>query len=140
MKLLDFDMNSESYGLDSRSYLISVAKKSVKNESLNFYVQNFLPLIDLLQKSRKEAQKEKQHIKLKKYETLICQIWEILPNYCHNYKDYNFEDTAYLQILLKQMDKIIEKNLYSARIITLKNLCALIDYFKGAPKDNLKIK
>jgi len=140
MKLLDYDLNSESYSLDSRSYLIGVIKRFVKNESIDFYVQNFFPLIDLLMKSRKEALKEKQQIKVKKYETLICQIWEIMPNYLGNYRDYGFEDATYLQVLLKNMDKIVEKNLFSARIITLKNYCALIDFLKGAPKTDLKIK
>ena len=46
MKLLDFDMNSESYSFDSRSYLLPVVKKYAKKENFNFYIENFMPLID----------------------------------------------------------------------------------------------
>jgi hypothetical protein len=81
MKLLDFDLNSESYSFDSRSYLIPVIQKHVKNESMHFYVDNFLPLIEQLTQVKSEIKKEKQLMKVKKYETLITQIWEILPNY-----------------------------------------------------------
>lgn len=140
MKLLDFDMNSESYSLDSRSYLIPVVHKYSKNESLHFFVDNFIPLIDLLTKTKNQLQKDKQLMKYKKYETLICQIWEIMPNYCGHIASFNFTDTTYLSTILSKLDKIIEKNLYTARTTALKNLIALIDFFKSAPKENLKIK
>jgi hypothetical protein len=53
---------------------------------------------------------------------------------------FNFTDTSFLTRILSKLDKIIEKNLYSARVIALKNLCALIDYLKSAPKEHLNIK
>ena len=46
MKLLDFDMNSESYSFDSRSYLLPVIKKYAHKENFNFYLEYFMPLID----------------------------------------------------------------------------------------------
>ena len=46
LKLLDFDMNSESYSFDSRSYLLPVIKKYAKKENFNFYIEHFMPLID----------------------------------------------------------------------------------------------
>ena len=140
MKLLDYDLNSESYSFDSRSYMIPVIQKHVKKESLHFFVDNFMPLIDLLTAAKKDIKKENQFVKLKKYETLICQIWEVLPNYCYNYSSFKFTDTTFLVKILSKLDKIIEKNLYSARVVAFKNLCTLIDFFKTAPKENLLIK
>ena len=140
MKLLDFDLNSESYSFDSRSYLIPIVKDHVEKESLHFFVDNFLPLIDMLIKAKSIIEKEKKLLKAKKYETLILQIWEVLPNYCNNYSSFQFTDTTFLSKILVKLDKIIEKNLYSARVVALKNICALIDYLKEAPKENLKIK
>jgi hypothetical protein len=140
MKLLDFDMNSESYSLESRSYLIPVVQKYSKNESLHFFVDNFVPLIELLTKTKNQLQKEKQLMKYKKYETLICQIWEIMPNYLQQISSFNFSDTAYLSNILAKLDKIIEKNLYTARTTALKNLISLIGFLKSAPKENLKVK
>jgi len=140
MKLVDFDMNSESYSFDSRSYLIPVIQKHVSKESPHFFVDNFLPLIELLSKQKKEIKKEKQFLKVKKYETLIFQIWEIMPNYLTDYKTYDFEDSTYLAKILKKLDKILDSNMYTARPVALRNMCALIDYLKEAPKENLKIK
>jgi hypothetical protein len=140
MKLLDHDMNSESYSLDSRSYMIPVIQKYVRAEPLNFYIDNFLPLIELLSKAKKGLQKDNQFIKFKKYETLILQIWEIFPSYIGDIKSYNYTDTVYLQHMFKKWDKIIEKNLFNGRSIILKNICVLIDFYKSAPKENLNIK
>lgn len=45
-----------------------------------------------------------------------------------------------LQKLLSRFDKVIEKNQYNARVVILNNLCALIDYLKEVPKENLVVK
>lgn len=140
MKLLDYDLNSESYSFDSRSYLIPVVQKHVLKESPHFFIDNFLPLIELLTRQKKDIKKEKQFLKVKKYETLIFQIWEILPNYFTDYSTYAFQDSTYLNKILKKLDKVIDSNLYTARSVALKDLCAIIDYLKEAPKENLLIK
>lgn len=140
MKLLDYDLNSEGYSLESRSYMIPVIQKYVRSEPLCFFIDNFMPLIQLLSKAKKGYEKEKQLIKIKKYETLIMQIWEIFPSYCGDIKSYQYTDTVYLQELMKKWDKIIAQNLYNGRSVILKNLCVLIDFYKSAPKENLNIK
>uniref|UniRef100_A0A7S3N6U0 RRP12 HEAT domain-containing protein n=1 Tax=Euplotes harpa TaxID=151035 RepID=A0A7S3N6U0_9SPIT len=136
MKLLDFDLNSESYSFDSKSYLLPVIKKHAEKENFTFFLENFMPLIDELILAKKELKSGKQFIKEKKYETLILQIWEVFPNYCHNYES----DNKMLQKLLTRLDTVIKNNLYSARVVALKNYCAMIDYFKSVPKENLIVK
>lgn len=84
LRILDFDLTSSSFSVDSRSYLINVIKDNVTKEPLTFYVDNFLPLIVELTKALSIVKKDKEFIKHKKYETLIFQIYEILPNFCSN--------------------------------------------------------
>lgn len=50
--LLDIDMNSQSYSLDSRSYLLPVIAKTVDDEPLEYFVDTFIPLVRGLEEKR----------------------------------------------------------------------------------------
>ena len=80
--------------------------------------------------------KDQEFIKYKKYETLIYQIYEILPNFCSN--SHGFGESV--PKILPRLDKLIKKNMYQARPIALKALCELIDYAKSVPKSDLEVK
>lgn len=86
---LSFDMASQTYAQDSRSYLLPLVRKHLaapnQGGDLAFFVQYFIPMILALDKQRlaELATREGSQIKAKKFEALIVQIWDLLPNFCH---------------------------------------------------------
>jgi hypothetical protein len=55
----------------------------LNNGDLAYFVNYFLPIIFGLEKKMKtEKGQDGSEIKAKKYETLIVQLWELLPNFC----------------------------------------------------------
>lgn len=136
IQLLDYDLTSTSFSMESRSYLLTVIKDHVKNEPMHFYVENFLPLILELSKAQKIVKKDQEFIKHKKYETLIYQIYDILPNFCSNAEKFG----ECLPKIVPKLDKIIQNNTYQARPVALRALCEMIDFAKNSPKTNPDIK
>lgn len=82
-------MSSLTYAQDSRSYLLPLVKQRLAEKGaggdLAFFVTYLLPTIGNLEVQRRLqlASREGSEIKAKKYEALIIQIWELLPNFCH---------------------------------------------------------
>lgn len=73
LELIHHDLNSFTYGKDSRSYLLPLISKNLnKDANLDFYVEYFLPMIMQID-TMKELEKKNQGsaIKIKKFETML---------------------------------------------------------------------
>ena len=78
LRLAECDLNSLTYSQDSRSWLLPlVGKHMTIDANLDFYVEYFLPLVLKLDKMREleDNRRNGSKIKVKKYETLLMQIW-----------------------------------------------------------------
>lgn len=88
LRLVEFDLNSLTFAQDSRSWLLPLLASNAKGRpgaDMDFFVAYILPMIMHLQQMRKlELQDTAGNatIKSKKYETLIVQLWELLPLFC----------------------------------------------------------
>ena len=69
LDLLGFDLSSQAYSYQSRSYLLPILKKHATREDLGYFCSNFLPLIQSLRSARE--QERESEIKKKKLEALI---------------------------------------------------------------------
>ena len=103
MRLLEVDLNSERYETDSRSYLLLIGKKCIKEGPL-FFASYFLPLTKKLVSAKKNEESE---IKQKKITVLLEQIWDLFPNYCEGID--NFE-TAFKKLLPTIKLKLSQNN------------------------------
>ena len=84
LQLIQHDLNSLTYAQDSRSWLIPlIAQHQPADANLNFFLTHLLPLIMQLDKMRDLEKKSRNGspIKIKKYETLIIQVWQLLPHF-----------------------------------------------------------
>jgi len=81
LRLIDFDFFSLTYAQDSRSWLLPLIEGNLKKDAnLDFFVQYFMPMIIQLDSLRGLEEKARgSDIKVKKYETLMVQIWKLLP-------------------------------------------------------------
>lgn len=139
MNLMQFDLNSLSYAKDSKSFLIQIAQKFLTKGDLAFYVQYFLPKIHQLDLQRQKEKKmlDGSDIKAKKYETLIIQIWNLLPNFCHSNSPQLSQAFA---TLIGQLEPMVNNNVFGLRILALKVFSELIDYCRTTKHVDAEIK
>lgn len=76
------DLNSQSFSFESGSYAIPIVRDFAEKEPLNYFNEHFYPLIKDLETAWDNAMDSP--VKQKKYESLIFQIWEILPKFMEN--------------------------------------------------------
>lgn len=139
IRLVEFDLNSLTYAQDSRSWLIQLIPHSLKKDNnLLFYVQYFLPMIVQLEQMRGlEKKSGGSPIKVKKYETMLVQVWELLPHFCRSNSERMCEC---LKELLKFLEAIMNKNLLGLRPVALKSLSNLIEHCRNTPVVDEDIK
>ncbi len=71
--------------------------------------------------------REGNEIKGKKYETLIIQLWELLPNFCH----FNSPRlSSAFAALIQHLEPMVNKNLMGLRPLALKVFSELIQHCK----------
>ena len=84
----------------------------------------------LRQKCLKQTQQDYSDIKAKKYETLIVQIWELLPIFMR----YNSPQlSSAFGSLLGNMEVMINKNEFGLRTLALKSFTEIINHCKRTP-------
>jgi len=135
LELLNHDMNSQTFAQDSRSYLIPIIQKYALGDELHVFTHYILPLIQQLEFRQQQAKKESD-IKAKKYETLIIQLWETLPNFCQNERNL---DTNFVQIITP-LENLVNKNKWGLRTLALRTFSVLIDFCRNTPKVTESIK
>lgn len=96
-------------------------------------------MILALEKKRQEqlATREGSQIKAKKYEALIIQIWELLPNFCH----YNSPQlSSAFATLINYLEPMINQNVLGLRSLALKVFSELISHCRTTSEVTAEIK
>lgn len=139
LRLIEVDLNSFTYAQDSRSWLITlVAKNLTIDANLEFYATYFLPIILKIDKMRElEQQNVGQTVKVKKYETLLAQLWSLLPQFCQSNSP---NMAACFAQILTYLEPIINKNVLSLRPVGLKSFSALINHCLNAENKDAELK
>ena len=97
---------------------------------MDYYVAQMLPMImHLTQMRQLELQESggQETIKSKKYETLIVQLWELLPLFC---KQNSANMYGCLAKLLPKLDELLNGDELGLRTTTLKTFSSLITHCK----------
>ena len=96
------------------------------NGDLAFYVQYFLPMIlELDQKRQYETNVTKSELRAKKYETLMVQLWDLLPNFCR----YNSPQlSSAFATLIAYLEPMINQNVFGLRSLALRVYSELISH------------
>jgi len=101
-------------------------------------VQYFLPIILQIDKLRElEAKGKGSDIKVKKYETMLVQIWQLLPKFCSS-NSPNMRD-CFIE-LLKYLEPILNNDLLSLRNTALKTFSTLIKHCRHTKVVDEQIK
>lgn len=139
LELIKYDLNSLTYAQDSRSWLLPLVSNHLKKDAnLDFFVEYFLPMIMQIDKMRELEKKSRQsEIKVKKYETMLVQIWQLLPQFCSS-NSPNMSN-CFVQVL-KYLEPILNKDLLGLRMTALKTFSALISHCRNTKVIDDEIK
>mmetsp|Transcript_24172 Transcript_24172/g.37157 ORF Transcript_24172/g.37157 Transcript_24172/m.37157 type:complete len:254 (+) Transcript_24172:1367-2128(+) len=138
LQLTAYDLNSFTYAQDSKSWLITLVANNLKDANLDFFADYFLPEILKLDKMRDLEKKDTgSEIKMKKYETMIAQIWMLLPIFCHHNSP---NMSAKFSQILTYLDPIVDQDVLSLRPVGLKSFSALIQHCRDASNVDNEIK
>jgi hypothetical protein len=129
LRLCDYDMNSLTYAQDSRSYLLQIMQQKLQRADMAFFVEHLIPYIKQIDKLRQLASKPTHEsfsqIKAKKYETLIVQIWNLLPIFCR----YNSPQlSSAFSSLLRYLEPMIFEDTHGLRSLALRVFSELISH------------
>ncbi|XP_057307990.1 RRP12-like protein [Hydractinia symbiolongicarpus] len=69
------------------AWLLPVMKDCIQNTQLAFFISYFLPMAATLRGKALKCRESKQDLEAKVYETLVTQIWALLPGFCTNPTD-----------------------------------------------------
>lgn len=93
-----------------------------------------VPLVAKLEEYRKQQTSE---IKSKKYEALIVQIWELLPNFCHSNSP---QLSSAFAALIQYLEPMINENLWGLRQLALRSFSELIKHCRSTSEVTAEIK
>ena len=91
LSVLPLNLNGAKIG---RAWLLPLLRDNVRFADLSFYRREILPLVELFEQKIKDAtNKESMHVKI--LQTIIDQVWSLLPHFCDLPKDMrsSFDDS-----------------------------------------------
>ncbi|CAG8752612.1 12024_t:CDS:1, partial [Cetraspora pellucida] len=65
-----------------RAWLLPLLKDHIVNTELNYFVRELVPLSERLAQTSLQFQNQNRMIEAKVYETLVQQLWALLPGFC----------------------------------------------------------
>ncbi|GBL51078.1 hypothetical_protein [Candidozyma auris] len=132
---LPLNLTGSNDGEPGRAWLLPILRDNVRFASLQYYKQNILPLAAVFEeKVANASNKEAMHIKI--FQTIIDQIWSLLPHFCDLPTDLR---RAFDNEFAGQLSDLLYSNVKS-RVIICHALRLLAEsnlvYSKGALSDD----
>ncbi|XP_060097818.1 RRP12-like protein [Heteronotia binoei] len=78
---LDIDGTEETLDFP-RSWLLPVLRDHIRDAPLAYFCTYFLPLATTLKNRATALAQAERHLEAKIYDTLQCQVWNLLPSFC----------------------------------------------------------
>ena len=92
-------LNLTGTGGPGRAWLLPLLRDNVRNADLEFYKRQILPLSEFFENKIKEST-NKESVNVKIFQTIVEQIWSLLPHFCDLPKDLStsFDDKFAAQL------------------------------------------
>lgn len=132
-------LNLSGAGEPGRAWMLPILRDNVRFASLGFYRKNILPLVDVFaDKIVNAPNKESMHVKI--FETIVDQVWSLLPHFCDLPTDLQsaFTDdfAGFLADLLYSKTELRVTICHALRLLVESNLA----YSQGALADDQLIQ
>lgn len=133
LSVLPLNLRGEGEG---RAWLLPLLRDNVRFASLEFYKKEILPLVNFFEdKISNSVQKESMHAKV--FQTIIDQIWSLLPHFCDFPRDlqvaFDDEFASSLSDILYSKVELRTVICHGLRLLVQSNIA----YSEGALSDDL---
>lgn len=133
LSVLPLNLTTESEG---RAWLLPLLRDNVRFAELNYFKSQIAPLVDFF-KSKIESSQSKESMLNKIFQTIIDQIWSLLPHFCDLPKDLRTAfDNDYASFLADTMYSQVDLRVpicHALRLLAESNIA----YSEGAMADDL---
>ncbi|RLV92488.1 Ribosomal RNA-processing protein 12 [Spathaspora sp. JA1] len=123
-------------GGEGRAWLLPLLRDNVRSAELNFYKTDILPVVEFFDNKIKEST-NKESINNKIFQTIIDQIWSLLPHFCDLPRDLT---TAFDDLFASQLSDLMYAHVdlrvpicHALRLLAESNIA----YQEGALADDL---
>lgn len=82
LDLLPLNLSNPKAGLPGRAWLLPIIRDHVSNTRLSHFRSEFVPLSEMMYQRVLDNKDLEKTVQTKIYETLVQQIWAVLPGYC----------------------------------------------------------
>ncbi|KAK6201714.1 NUC173 domain-containing protein [Scheffersomyces amazonensis] len=129
-------LNLSNGNSQGRAWLLPLLRDNVRFTDLNYYKKSILPIIEFFE-SKISASSNKESVNVKIFQTIVDQIWSLLPHFCDLPKDLivAFDDSfaAHLSDLMYSRVELRVPICHALRLLVESNLA----YREGALEDDL---
>lgn len=126
-------------GSPGRAWLLPLLRDNVRVAELQFFKTDILPAVEFFEKKIEESE-NKESMNNKIFQTIIDQIWSLLPHFCDLPKDLrtSFDEkfATYLSNLMYSKVELRQPICHALRLLVESNLA----YSEGAMSDDLLIQ
>lgn len=136
LSVLPLNLTGTHSNQPGRAWLLPILRDNVRFSSLQYYKQNILPLTEFFtEKIESATNKESMNVKI--FETILDQVWSLLPHFCDLPKDLTvaFSDdfaSSLAELLYSKVDLRVTI-CHALRLLVESNLA----YSQGALADDL---
>ncbi|KAK9462506.1 NUC173 domain-containing protein [Lipomyces oligophaga] len=124
LEILPLNLEKPSLKQPGRAYLLPLLRDNIRNANLRHYINEMKPLAESLG-NRVTTLDSEQSMESKIYETLVEQIWSLLPRYCDLPLDLRqaftqdfaeflantlYQDVGQRQVICKSLRILVESN------------------------------
>lgn len=139
LSILPLNLSGNTGGAPGRAWLLPLLRENVRFANLQFYKDSILPLVPFYETKIAElTNKESMHNKI--FQTIIDQVWSLLPHFCDLPKDLI---TAFDDKLAAEFSNLMYSNV-ELRVPICHSLKLLVEsnivYSEGALADDLLIQ
>lgn len=109
LELLPLNLAKPKAGQPGRAWMLPILRDSVHNTSLAHFRTEFVPLSETMFQRVLDHGSEEKTMEVKIFETLVQQIWALLPGYCDLPNDLNVGfDQSFAEMLANLLYKQAE--------------------------------
>ncbi|GEQ69724.1 hypothetical protein JCM33374_g3398 [Metschnikowia sp. JCM 33374] len=136
---LPLNLTASNKNEPGRAWLLPILRDNVRFASLSYYQQNILPLVEFFgEKINAAANKDSMHIKI--FQTIVDQVWDLLPHFSDLPKDL---PTAFTDEFAASLADLLYSNV-ELRVVICNALRLMVEsnlaYASGALADDQLIQ
>ncbi len=130
-------LNLENPSLPGRVWLLPILRDNVRNAQLGYFIKYFIPLSERFYLKVSETEEQNKTEQTKIYETLVNQIWALLPHFCDLPIDLRESFTQDFAVLLcntmLRQEKLRSNICQALKLLVQSNVA----YSEGAMEDDV---